>query len=68
LSTRGEPVRKTIAVLFLICGVAAMVRGFTQFLGGGGTVVQFVLLEVTAILLVVGAGWLWELDGDGGDQ
>lgn len=58
-------VRKVVAVLFLVLGILAMIRGFTQFLDNHGSVTQFVLLEAVAIMLVGAAGWLWELGGGG---
>jgi hypothetical protein len=42
-----------------LLALACFARGFWVILHGG-SVVQFVLLEGTALILASGAGWFWE--------
>lgn len=50
--------RRVGATLGLLA-LAASARGFWA-LWYGGTVTQFVLLELVALLLAAGGGWFWE--------
>jgi hypothetical protein len=51
---------RLLGVALAALGLACFARGFWTLVHGG-TVLQFVLLECAALVLVAGGGWFWEL-------
>jgi hypothetical protein len=53
---------RVTGLLLGLIAVACFARGFWTIVHGG-PVLQFVLLELSALILAGGGGWLWERGG-----